>query len=165
MALKNFYTYYGQNIIFLFLSVRLRAISIFRYKVLANWAAGLSRGLFLCHFLRVLNGFIPAAILLTPRNERFRYIRLRLVFEKSCEAFRLNNPKTQCEQCLWVDNSRSGYSGFSLIGWGMSEAPLSYIHSKREANLITSLLEYLKREYIVPNTRQDKGTINPHPEI
>lgn len=50
MPLKCFFPDYEQKNLFLSLSVRLRAISIFRIKVLANWASWFSTRLFLCPY-------------------------------------------------------------------------------------------------------------------
>lgn len=47
MSLKNYFSHYGQNNIFLSVHACLRAISIQKNNVLANRAAWLSTGLFL----------------------------------------------------------------------------------------------------------------------
>lgn len=115
-----------------------------RIRFLAR-AAQLSEGLFLCPYRRFLKGFIPGPTLLSARIKRSKYINLSLVFEKVIEPFRMNNQKTQCEQCLRVDNSRSGYSEFSLIGCGITEAR-RFIYTAKGKQRITSLLSYLRIE-------------------
>jgi hypothetical protein len=52
VALKNFYTCYGQKSLFLLLPARLWAISRNKYKVLANWAAWFTTGLFCFGYLQ-----------------------------------------------------------------------------------------------------------------
>jgi hypothetical protein len=107
--------------------------SFFSLLRLATGSLGFTKGLFLFPKLKVFKRFYSWANVAYARIKRFRYISLRLVFEKAGEPFRLNNQKTQSEQCLRVDNSRSGFTGFSLLGWGITEAPLTCIHSKRGA--------------------------------
>lgn len=51
VSLKYFLPIYEPNSLFLSLSARLWANSIFGIKVLANWAAGFSRGLFYFGYL------------------------------------------------------------------------------------------------------------------
>lgn len=113
-------------------AVRLRTMAFSKYLILAR-AAQLSEWLFLCSYMRFLNGFIPGPMLLSAQIKRSKYISLSLVFEKAFESFRMNNQKTQCEQCLRVDNSRSGYSGFLFSRLRDYRGPVVYIHSKREA--------------------------------
>lgn len=50
MPLKLLKAKNGKNYLFLSSTVRLRAIPIFSFKVLANWASWFSTGLFLCPY-------------------------------------------------------------------------------------------------------------------
>lgn len=166
MPLKNKIHINANNNLFLRTNAHLRANSSSVFYVLANRAAWYSTGLFLFISQRSLNGFIPGLMLLCARIKRSLYKRLRLVFEKVVEPFRLNNSKTQCEQCLRVDNSRSGYPEFSLIGCGISEARCLLYIAKGEQR-ITPLLSYLleRKNTRVLNPWQGKGTSNSVPEI
>lgn len=82
VQLKFNVEYYGQNNLFLLKSVRLRAIVILLYQVLANWAAWFTTGLFL--FVKPLkNGLLY----FRDVYHRKREFEIRSLFERQGRGF------------------------------------------------------------------------------